>query len=317
MDYQHVSTPPLTRRATLESNPFESKGSRVILVGFIVGLAVIAGGYGLAIKRGINPVAVGRNLISSVRNWDAPPPTTQFSVSDKVTKVEIGGPSAPAAKVEPTTKVESAISAVRGVDPSKLPAVGAAAVAPAEPTDIGSESKAAKSVKAPKAVAEAPAPKAEPAPRPAPAPVARAEKPEPKPEPVRAEPAPKEPEPTGLAGAIKKAAGPIEAAKPVSAEREPPAPAIRGDIPETPSQGALMGAIGSHRTTARQCLDGYDAASRATINFASSGQVESVNVAGPAAGTKAEACIVRALSKANVGPFRRPTMSITVSITPP
>ena len=74
VNVQHLSAPPISRRAALESNPFESKGSRGGLVGFIVGLLVIAGAYGLAVKRGINPIAVGRSFITQVRNWDSPPP---------------------------------------------------------------------------------------------------------------------------------------------------------------------------------------------------------------------------------------------------
>ncbi len=92
---------------------------------------------------------------------------------------------------------------------------------------------------------------------------------------------------------------------------------MRGDIPETPPQGAIQGAIGSHRQAARACLEGHDSPSRATIVFGSNGKVQSVNVAGPAAGTSAEACISRTLSKAAVGAFRRPTFSVTTTISPP
>jgi hypothetical protein len=59
-----------------------------------------------------------------------------------------------------------------------------------------------------------------------------------------------------------------------------------------------------------------DASSRATIVFGSNGHVENVNVSGPAAGNRAEGCIVKALSRAVVGPFRRPTYSLTVTISP-
>jgi hypothetical protein len=101
------------------------------------------------------------------------------------------------------------------------------------------------------------------------------------------------------------------------AAEAPETPAMRGDIPETPPQGAIQGAIGSHRQAARACVDGQDSASRATIVFASTGRVQSVNVAGPAAGTKAEGCIVKTLSAAAVGPFRRPSFSVTTTISPP
>jgi outer membrane biosynthesis protein TonB len=313
IEIHHSSSPPRSRRARLESNPFESKGSRGLLVGFIVGLLVIGAAYGLAMKRGIDPVAAGRGMIASLRNWDAPPPSPQFTVSEtKPAAVETTPATVNVAK-----PVETTAPSVRGVDPTKLPAVGTNAVAPAEPTDVLAEAKApAKVAKAVRPAVEPPAPKAEPAPapKPAPPPVAKAA-PEPKPEPPpRAAP---EPEPTGLAGAIKKAVGPQEAAPKSVAQETPDAPAMRGDIPEVPPQGAIAGAIGSHRQAARACVEGHDSASRATIVFASTGKVQSVNVAGPAAGTNAEACIVRALSKSAVGPFRRPSFSVTTTISPP
>jgi hypothetical protein len=273
-----------------------------LVIGFILGLLVIGGAYGLAMKRGINPVSVGRNLIASLRSWDAAPQSPKFRVNDtKPATVET--PALAAAK----SGTESATQGVKGLDPTKLPAVGGAAgITPPEATDVLAEAKGpAKLARAPtRPAVEAPAPP------PKPAPVARA--PEPKPEP----PAPSEPEPTGLAGAIKKAVGPQEAPKPVAAEA-PETPAMRGDIPETPPQGAIQGAIGAVRQSARACVDGYDSASRATIVFVSSGKVQSVNVAGPAAGTKAEGCIVKTLSRAAVGPFRRPSFSVTTTISPP
>jgi len=119
-----------------------------------------------------------------------------------------------------------------------------------------------------------------------------------------------------LAGAIKKAVGPTEAAKddtPAPAA----APAIRGDIPEAPPQGAIQGALGSMRGAARSCVAGQDSPSRATIVFASTGKVQSVSVSGPAAGTPAEGCIKSAFSKANVGAFQRSSFSVPTTITPP
>jgi hypothetical protein len=64
------------------------------------------------------------------------------------------------------------------------------------------------------------------------------------------------------------------------------------------------------------CVEGQDASSRATIVFGSNGHVQNVNVSGPAAGTRAEGCIVKSLTRAVVGPFRRPTYSLTVTISP-
>jgi outer membrane biosynthesis protein TonB len=313
IDIQHMSSPPRSRRARLESNPFESKGSRGLLVGFIVGLLVIGAAYGLAMKRGIDPVAAGRGIIASLRNWDAPPQSPQFTVSETKPATQETTP----ATVNVAKPAETTAPSVHGLDPTKLPAVGTNAVAPAEATDVLADTKTpAKVAKAVRPAVEAPAPKAEPKaePAPRPAPVAKAA-PEPKPEPPpRAAP---EPEPTGLAGAIKKAVGPQEAAPKSVAAEAPEAPAMRGDIPEVPPQGAIAGAIGSHRQAARSCVEGHDAASRATIVFASTGKVQSVNVSGPAAGTRAESCIIGALSKSAVGPFRRPSFSVTTTISPP
>jgi hypothetical protein len=126
--------------------------------------------------------------------------------------------------------------------------------------------------------------------------------------------APQAPEPAGLAGAIKKAVGPTEQAGTVQGSE---AENVRGDVPEVPPQGAIQGALGSQRGAARLCVAGHDSPSRATIVFASTGKVQSVSISGPAAGNSAEACIRTALSKANVGPFRRSTFSVSSTISPP
>jgi hypothetical protein len=127
---------------------------------------------------------------------------------------------------------------------------------------------------------------------------------------------PSAPEPGGLAGAIKKAAGPTEshAAQVIA----PEAPAARnGDIPEVPATGAIQGALGSMRGAARSCVAGQEGPSRANLTFNSTGKVQSVSVSGPAAGTAAEGCIRNAFSKASVGPFRKPSFSFSTTITPP
>jgi hypothetical protein len=309
---QHLSAAPKGRRARLDSNPFESKGSRGLFVGFIVGLLVIGAAYGLAMKKGINPMTAGRNLIASLRNWDAPPTPPQFSVPEtKPANVD----TSTAAAAKPATEAPT----VRGLDPTKLPSVGAAPVAPAEATDVLADSRSPRVAAKPVArtAPEPVAAKAEPRPEP------KAEPPAPKPAPppppvAKAEPAAPEPAPNSLAGAIKKAVGPQEAApKSIAAEAaEQQGPAARGDIPETPPQGAITGALGAPRAAAKSCVEGQDAASRATIVFSSNGHVQNVNVSGPAAGTRAEGCIVKALSRAVVGPFRRPSYSLTVTISP-
>jgi len=227
----------------------------------------------------------------------------EFTVDE--TKPATDTPAAAALTKAPTEPT------VRGLDPSRLPAVaGGAAVAPVEATEVVAQAKVSTRAKPAWRAAEAPVAAAAPEAR-------KAERPEPAaPAPKAASKPPPEPEPTGLAGAIKRAVGPTEAPQPVAAEA-PETPAMRGDIPETPPQGAIQGAIGAHRQAARACLEGYDAPSRATIVFGSSGKVQSVNVAGPAAGSPAEPCITRTLSKAAVGAFRRPTFSVTTTISPP
>ncbi len=127
--------------------------------------------------------------------------------------------------------------------------------------------------------------------------------------------------PDGLAGAMKSAVGgsakgptesPVEAAVKAAGASAPAA----GSIPDSPSQGAVQGAVGAQMPAAKACVKGQTDASRATLSFGSDGAVKSVNVSGPAAGTPAEGCIKRALSRVSVGPFQRPTFSVGVSVRP-
>jgi hypothetical protein len=98
-------------------------------------------------------------------------------------------------------------------------------------------------------------------------------------------------------------------------EKKKPA-AIVAEIPEKPSTGAVQAAIGAVMGGARACVAGQQEASSATVTFGSDGRVQSVSVAGPAAGTPAEACIKAALSKALVQPFARPTFSVGAKVRP-
>lgn len=95
-----------------------------------------------------------------------------------------------------------------------------------------------------------------------------------------------------------------------------PADATGSERPEAPSQGAVLAALGTVMGSARACVAGQDAPSRAVVVFGSSGQVQSVSVSGPAAGTPSEQCIVSALSGARVAPFSRPTFTASASIRP-
>lgn len=121
-------------------------------------------------------------------------------------------------------------------------------------------------------------------------------------------------DPKTLAGAMATAVG-AETTK----TDEPPksAPVVDpGSLPETPSQGAIAGAVGSVRDAARACVAGMDEPSRATITFASNGSVSSVSVGGAAAGKPAAGCIQAALKRARVSPFKKSSFSVGVTVRP-
>jgi hypothetical protein len=88
----------------------------------------------------------------------------------------------------------------------------------------------------------------------------------------------------------------------------------RGSLPDHPSTGAVQAAVGTVMGTARACVAGQDAPSRATVSFGSDGRVRSVVVAGPAAGTSAEPCLRNALGGARVQPFARPSYSVNLTV---
>ena len=86
---------------------------------------------------------------------------------------------------------------------------------------------------------------------------------------------------------------------------------------DRPSAGAAQAAVGSVLGAARSCIAGHPKPSSATLVFGSSGEVTSVSVGGPAAGTPASGCIESALKKARVQPFAAPTFSLAVTVRPP
>jgi len=86
---------------------------------------------------------------------------------------------------------------------------------------------------------------------------------------------------------------------------------------DRPSAGAAQAAVGAVLGAARSCIAGHPKASSATLVFGSSGEVASVSVGGPAAGTPAAGCIESALKKARVQPFAAPTFSLAVTVRPP
>ncbi|HTQ06864.1 MAG TPA: hypothetical protein VMI54_23565 [Polyangiaceae bacterium] len=87
-------------------------------------------------------------------------------------------------------------------------------------------------------------------------------------------------------------------------------------ISDRPSTGAAQAAVGAVLGAARACLAGQPQPSNATLVFGSNGEVTSVNVSGPAAGTPAAACVKGALGKARVQPFAAQSFSLGVTVRP-
>ena len=115
-----------------------------------------------------------------------------------------------------------------------------------------------------------------------------------------------------LGAAMRQAAGP---GAQTTQEEKPSGPQFAaGSVPQKPSQGAVTGALGAVLGAARACLQPDDPVSRATVTFASAGNVTSVSVSGGAAGKPAEGCIKSALMKAKVSPFAQATYSTPVTI---
>jgi hypothetical protein len=96
-----------------------------------------------------------------------------------------------------------------------------------------------------------------------------------------------------------------------------PAELSNDGVTERPSAGAAQAAVGSVLGAARACVAGHPQPSSAQLVFSSDGQVQSVAVAGPAAGTPAAGCIESALKKARVQPFAASSFSLGVTIRPP
>ena len=96
-----------------------------------------------------------------------------------------------------------------------------------------------------------------------------------------------------------------------------PAELSSNNMTDRPSAGAAQAAVGSVLGAARACVAGHPQPSSAQLIFSSDGQVQSVAVSGPAAGTPAAGCIEGALKKARVQPFAASSFSLGVTIRPP
>jgi hypothetical protein len=89
-------------------------------------------------------------------------------------------------------------------------------------------------------------------------------------------------------------------------------------LPNHPSQGAILGAVGSVMLGARSCLAGQDEGSKVQVTFGSDGHVKAISVvSGPAAGTPAEGCLRSALMGARVSPFSEPEYAASITVRPP
>jgi hypothetical protein len=119
-----------------------------------------------------------------------------------------------------------------------------------------------------------------------------------------------------LGEAIENAVG-ARAEEPAAATVRSHEGATPAGAAETPATGELRAALGVALPAARACLGPDDAISRAEVVFGSSGAVKAVHVKGEAAGRPAEACIVAALGKARVGPFRREPYVTIVTVRAP
>lgn len=194
-----------------------------------------------------------------------------------------------------TAEVQAPVAPVAAVSaaPVAVAPVAAPVVAPVEVAPV----VAAEPVKMP--AKGAPVAAATPAPVAA-APVAAVKPASPTPAPVLGD----------LEGAISRAAGPVKSAGDVSVQSADE----RANVPQRPSQGAMTGALRPNISAASKCLGDDMGDSRATIVFESTGKAQSVSVSGPAAGTPAEACIVKALMKTKVGAFADATYSTPVTI---
>lgn len=123
-------------------------------------------------------------------------------------------------------------------------------------------------------------------------------------------------DPDDLEGAMADAVGAEEKDKDDATKKAAGAGIDPGAIPESPSQGAIQGALGSVKGAAKACVAGLDGPSRATITFSSNGSVSSVSVSGAASGTPAAGCIQSALRGARVGPFKRSSFTVGMTIRP-
>ncbi|WP_437278400.1 hypothetical protein WME90_45490 [Sorangium sp. So ce375] len=218
-----------------------------------------------------------------------------------------------AATASPAPTTVAAPAAPR--DDTRIEPAAPVAAAPAESVVVEQPVHAEEKVAA---APKAPAAPVAPAPTAAEAPAAPVVSPKPEQGKIAAAPAA-----AGKSGDLPSA---MQAAVGENGERQPsvvseaPVPASgplrQQNIPEQPSQGSVQAALGSVMGGAKACVAGADDVSRAQITFSSTGQVSKVNVSGWAASNGQSSCVQSALKGANVGPFSKPSFSVSATIRP-
>ncbi|WP_437547548.1 hypothetical protein WME97_46440 [Sorangium sp. So ce367] len=272
--------PVAARRAP--SAPVASAPAKKRSGGMIAGAAVAALGLAAAVTVMVKTTAPPQPEIAATA---APAPTT------------VAAPAAPRGdtRVEPAAPVAAA------------PEERAVIEQP-----VQAEEKLAAAPRAPAAPAGTPAPAAVEAPA---TPVVS-----PKPEQGKTAAAPAAAgKPGDLPTAMQAAVGDSGERQP-SVVSEAPVPASgplrQQNIPEQPSQGSVQAALGSVMGGAKACVAGANDVSRAQITFSSTGQVSKVSVSGWAASNGQSSCVQSALKGANVGPFSKPSFSVSATIRP-
>lgn len=274
--------PVAARRAP--SAPVAAAPARKRSGGMIAGAAVAALGLAAAVTVLVKTTAPPQQEIAAT----ASPATTTVAAPAEPrgdTRVE---PAAPVAKApEERAVVEQPVQAEE-----KLAAAPKAQAAP-----VGGGAPASTAVEAPATPAASPKPEHG---KTAAAPAAAGK-------------------PGDLPSAMQAAVGDNGERQP-SVVSEAPVPASgplrQQNIPEQPSQGSVQAALGSVMGSAKACVAGADDVSRAQITFSSTGQVSKVSVSGWAASNGQSSCVQSALKGANVGPFSKPSFSVSATIRP-
>jgi len=121
-----------------------------------------------------------------------------------------------------------------------------------------------------------------------------------------------------LRGAVgPAAAAPANAPSPASVAASAPPISPSGDRPDRPSGSAVTSALTSALPGARACLASGAEPSHARVTFGSSGNVQSVDVTGPAGSdSKATSCMRAAFGHAHVPAFSQSTYAAGVTVRP-